>query len=78
MIDGQVLPILTDLPPAPESLLHIVRCNCKSGCSRPCGGVHAASTTWNVLLFAASAEDLAAQIPFLYYKNTTIVRTNKT
>ena len=33
MIDGQVLPITTDLPPPPESLLHIVRCNCKSGCS---------------------------------------------
>ena len=33
MIDGQVFHIMTDLPPALKSLLHVVRCNCKSGCS---------------------------------------------
>ena len=30
--DGQVIPVMTDLPPAPDSLLRIVRCNCASGC----------------------------------------------
>ena len=28
-----VVPVMTDLQPAPDSLLHIVRCTCKSGCS---------------------------------------------
>ena len=29
--NGQLLPIKTDLPPAPEKLLVVIRCNCKSG-----------------------------------------------
>ena len=33
MKDGQVFSVITDLSPAPDSLLHIVRCNFKSGCS---------------------------------------------
>ena len=33
MKDGQVFPVITDLPPTPDSLLHIVRCNFKLGCS---------------------------------------------
>jgi hypothetical protein len=31
--DDQVIPVMMDLPPAPESLLQIVRCNCSSDCS---------------------------------------------
>ncbi|KAK3740764.1 hypothetical protein QZH41_005891 [Actinostola sp. cb2023] len=31
--DEQVIPVMMDMPPAPESLLQIVRCNCASGCS---------------------------------------------
>lgn len=30
---GKLLPIRTELPPADESLLEFVRCNCKKGCS---------------------------------------------
>ena len=29
----QVFPVATDLPPAPESLLQLIRCNCSSDCS---------------------------------------------
>ena len=28
----QIIPVMTDLPAAPESLLRIVRCNCSSDC----------------------------------------------
>lgn len=31
--DGKLLPVTTHLPAAHESLLNIVRCNCKSNCS---------------------------------------------
>ncbi|KAK3754659.1 hypothetical protein QZH41_003875 [Actinostola sp. cb2023] len=31
--EGQVTPVMTDLPAAPESLLRIVRCNCTKDCS---------------------------------------------
>jgi hypothetical protein len=31
--DGQLLPILTDLPPAPNTVLEMVRCNCKADCA---------------------------------------------
>lgn len=34
--DGKLMPIYTDLPAAPASLLRIVRCNCKSGCGKSC------------------------------------------
>lgn len=30
--DNHVTPVMTDRPPAADSLLHIMRCNCKSGC----------------------------------------------
>lgn len=30
--DGKMMPTMTDLPPAPQDLLEIIRCNCKSGC----------------------------------------------
>lgn len=30
--DGKMMPIMTDLPAAPQELLEIIRCNCKSGC----------------------------------------------
>ncbi|XP_053377818.1 uncharacterized protein LOC123527311 isoform X1 [Mercenaria mercenaria] len=30
--DGTYIPIKTDLPPAPENLLNIIRCNCKVNC----------------------------------------------
>ena len=29
---GQLLPIKTDMPPAPMELLRLFRCNCKTGC----------------------------------------------
>ena len=31
--DGQLVPIMTQLQPAPEALLRVVRCNCLSDCS---------------------------------------------
>ena len=31
--DGQLLPVQTHLPAAPEKLIKIFRCNCKTGCS---------------------------------------------
>lgn len=31
--DGQLSPIKTDLPPAPDKLLFVIRCNCKAGCN---------------------------------------------
>ncbi|CAH3178327.1 unnamed protein product, partial [Porites lobata] len=31
--EGQVLPRMTDLPAAPESLLQMIRCNCSSDCA---------------------------------------------
>lgn len=30
---NQVLPVTTDLPPAPQSLLQLIRCNCSTDCS---------------------------------------------
>ena len=31
------MPVKTDMPPAPKDLMHIFRCNCKTGCeSRRC------------------------------------------
>ena len=30
---GQLLPIQTDLPPAPEELLNVIRCGCTTDCS---------------------------------------------
>ena len=30
--DGQLLPVTTDLPPAPSKLIKFFRCDCKSGC----------------------------------------------
>jgi hypothetical protein len=29
---GHLMPILTDLPPAPKELLEMIRCGCKTGC----------------------------------------------
>ena len=29
---GKLCPILMDLPPAPDKLLNIIRCNCKQNC----------------------------------------------
>ena len=31
--NDQVFPVATDLPPAPESLLQLIRCKCSSDCS---------------------------------------------
>ena len=37
-LDGTVLvPVMTDLDPAPESLLKFVRCKCKLSSKNPCG-----------------------------------------
>ena len=32
-MDGKLLPVTKDLPPAHESLLEMVKCNCSAGCS---------------------------------------------
>lgn len=34
--NGQHIPTTTMLPPAPNHLLHLVRCNCKAGCEKNC------------------------------------------
>ena len=31
--DGKMLPILTDLPPAPQRILEVIHCKCKTGCT---------------------------------------------
>ena len=33
IINDQLMPMKTDMLPAPKDLLHIFRCNCKTGCS---------------------------------------------
>ena len=32
LVDGKLVALLTDLPPAPKELLEIIRCKCKTGC----------------------------------------------
>ena len=32
--EGLLVPAMTHLPPAPEALLHVIRCNCFTDCSR--------------------------------------------
>ena len=35
--DGVMMPTLTDLPPAPQKILEVIRCKtCKSGCTTAC------------------------------------------
>ena len=39
-LEGKVLmPIMTDLDPAPESLLKFIRCKCKISSRNPCGTI---------------------------------------
>lgn len=33
IINHQLMPVKTDMPPAPKDLLRMFRCNCKTGCS---------------------------------------------
>ena len=33
LVQGRLEPIQVDLPPAPETLLQVIRCNCKTDCS---------------------------------------------
>ena len=33
VFDGKMIPLQTDLPPAPQTLLQLVRCSCKTGCN---------------------------------------------
>ena len=37
LVNGQLRPVLTRLPPAPDALLNLISCNCKCGCGRGCG-----------------------------------------
>jgi len=37
LINGQLQPVLTRQPPAPEKLLSLISCSCKSGCEQSCG-----------------------------------------
>ena len=34
---GELMPILTSKPAAPEHLLNLISCNCKCGCESACG-----------------------------------------
>ena len=37
MTDGKYEPVICDLPCAPEDILNLVKCNCKTGrCAPPC------------------------------------------
>ncbi|KAJ8882727.1 hypothetical protein PR048_014540 [Dryococelus australis] len=40
-VTGTLVPITTSLPPAPEQLLNLISCNCKSDCSYRCECVRA-------------------------------------
>ena len=35
--DTSLLPVTTDLPPAPQKLMKLISCNCKAGCTSRCG-----------------------------------------
>ncbi len=35
---SKLIPIMTDIEPAPEDLLKFIRCNCKMSSRNPCGG----------------------------------------
>lgn len=35
-IDGTLVPVTTILPPAPDELLHMISCGCKSECGARC------------------------------------------
>ena len=37
LTNGQLFPVLTHHPPAPEKLLNLISCNCKQNCERLCG-----------------------------------------
>ena len=37
LVNGNLHPVLTSQPPAPDSLLNLISCNCKCGCERGCG-----------------------------------------
>ena len=54
--DGHLLPVMTDLPPAPEDLLRIIRCNCTTDCSTArcsCVPLHADNAdVWDVEIAA--------------------------
>ena len=32
IVDGRMIPVMTDLPPAPQEFLEVIHCNCKTGC----------------------------------------------
>ena len=32
VVNGLMVPVLSDLPPAPQELLEVIRCSCKTGC----------------------------------------------
>ena len=38
--DGQLQPTTTDVPPAPEAIVEMVRCQCKGNCSCKCKNLH--------------------------------------
>ncbi len=52
--DENLVPLMTDLPPAPDELLRVIRCNCTMIAAQPDAVV--ASTVWTVPLHAVSAE----------------------
>ena len=37
LLNGSLAPVSTDLPPAPDKLMHVVSCRCKFGCTGGCG-----------------------------------------
>ena len=57
---GGFVPIRTSLPPAPEHLLLVIRCNCQTDCSIH-QDVHVRSTALSALLLVVTVKELAAQ-----------------
>jgi len=55
--DGRLVPVPTDLPPAPDELVQVIRCNCQMDCSTM---RYTCNTMGSVLLHVVIAEDLAA------------------
>jgi len=45
LVNGQLMPTLTPKPPAPDKLLHLISCKCKTGCGPGCGCQRVGSCT---------------------------------
>ena len=52
---GKLLPVYTNLSPAHPSLLEVIRCSCKAGCSTQ--DAPAIRMAWTALLLAERAKE---------------------